>query len=193
MNLYMFIVFEGIDGAGKGTQAKMLAFWLRKRGYEVFLTKEPTNGEVGKLIKKILKKDEINPRSIALLFAADRAEHVDRIKKELDMGKIVLSERYLLSSLAYQGASGLELEWIYEINKFAIKPDLTIYLDIPPEVGLKRIKSRDLREFFERVEFLVKVREIYHTLINKEENIIVIDATKDIGDIQREIRRRLLL
>lgn len=189
----MFIVFEGIDGAGKGTQAKMLAFWLRKKGYEVFLTKEPTNGEVGKLIKKILKKDEINPRSIALLFAADRAEHVDRIKKELDMGKIVLSERYLLSSLAYQGASGLELEWIYEINKFAIKPDLTIYLDIPPEVGLKRIKTRDLREFFERVEFLVKVREIYHTLINKEENIIVIDATKDIGDIQREIRRRLPL
>jgi len=207
----MFIVIEGIDGAGKATQAKSLASWLEAKGYKVFLTEEPTNGKIGKLIRMILSNTtnrrfirmashEEDKESIiyynivlALLFAADRAEHVEKIKKELKKGKVVISERYLDSSLAYQGTSGLSIKWIKEINKFAIPPDLIIYLDISAETGIKRIASRNLREFFEKKEFLTRVRETYLSLFEKEKNVIIIDASQEIEKVQEEIRSRITL
>ncbi len=191
----MFIAIEGIDGAGKATQAKLLASWLENKGYEVFLTQEPTGGEIGKLIKKILSSNKSkiyhNSEVVALLFAADRAEHVKKIKKELKKGKVVISERYLHSSLAYQSASGLSIRWIKEINKFAIPPNIIIYLDIPAEIGIKRIASRDVKELFEKKEFLTKVRESYLKLLEKENNVILIDASQEIKKVQKEIRNKL--
>ncbi|RLG56918.1 MAG: dTMP kinase [Candidatus Hydrothermarchaeota archaeon] len=190
----MFITIEGIDGAGKTTHAKLLASWLEAKGYSVFLTKEPTESKVGKLIREILSNaSNYNAIVTALLFAADRAGHVEIIKKELEKGKIVISERYLHSSLAYQGASGLSIEWIREINKFAIPPDIIIYLDISPEMGIKRISSRNLREIFEKKEFLTKVRETYLSMFKNEKNVVIVDATKEIEKIQEEIRSRITL
>jgi dTMP kinase len=193
----MFIALEGIDGSGKGTQSKLLNRWIKEKGYETFLTKEPTEGSVGKLLREALREGGLDPRTEALLFAADRSEHIKEISSKLAEGKVVITERYLFSSLAYQGASGLSIEWVKEINRHAPLPDLVLYLDIPPEVGLERISSRNTlrssvrgREYFEKREFLSKVRAIYLDLAKELDNFVVIDATGSIEEVQTALRRR---
>ncbi len=194
----LLIAFEGIDGAGKGTQAKLLARWIREKGYDVFLTKEPTEGAIGKLLRKSLRTSCFDARTEALLFAADRSEHLREIMKKLHEGKVVITERYVYSSLAYQSASGLEMSWLREINSFAPEADLVIYLDVDPEVALRRISSRNSlrtsvreREHFERVEFLEKVREVYLALAEESENFEVVSAAGTINEVQTSIRRRV--
>lgn len=149
-----FIVFEGLDGAGTSTQAALLAEWLRGRGISVDLTREPTDGEIGRLIRQVLSGDtKTSPAALALLFAADRIDHLERpdgVKAALAAGRWVISDRYVLSSVAYQSADGIESAWAAEINRHAITPDLTIFVDTTPEVCMRRIEARGgRREIFE--------------------------------------------
>ncbi len=188
------IVFEGLDGSGKTTQAFMLVEALNRRGYKAEYTCEPTYGRVGDLIRlHVSKLKSRKPIYEALLFAADRYEHIFReVKPKLRKGVIMISDRYVYSSLAYQGAGGLSLEWLKSINFFAPKPDLTIYLDVPAREALARKhKSASRRTVFEDLEFQSKVREIYLKLA-EEEGFLKFDGTKPVETVHQEVLRAVL-
>jgi len=181
-----FLVIEGIDGAGKGAQARMLHAWLMERGVDAVLTSEPTSGWIGSLIRRYLHEPEVDQLTLALLFAADRREHVLWIESQLEEGRVVISDRYVQSSLAYQGAGGVDRRWIERINSFAPEPDLLILLDLDPQVALERVAgSRSRLESFEDLEFLRRVREAYLSLSPG----LVIDASKTLDEVQGDIRR----
>jgi len=183
----MLICIEGIDASGKTTQAKLLVKNLNERGYEAVYTSEPTKGFFGQILRqKILYGNERVPAVVeALLFALDRLEHVEKeIKPALEKEKIVVSDRYLYSSIAYQGAAGLDPAWIEEINKWAIKPDLAIYLDVPAEVVIKRLKRK--RSVMETLENQRRVRNVYLRLV-KEGMLLLVDGNRPIEEIEREI------
>jgi len=197
-----FIVFEGIDGAGKSTQARLLAEELTKLGHGVVLTKEPTDTPFGKLIRRlvltggkegIIDGAKISREAEALLFAADRAEHVDKlIRPSLRSGKTVVSDRYFYSSLAYQWARGLDLKWLIDLNRFAIRPDLVILLDLPPEEGLKRINGRSIRSEFDKIfELQIKVRENYLKLADVFEEVVVVDARGSVLEVHERVMREI--
>lgn len=161
-----FIVFEGLDGAGSTTQATLLVDYLKKR-QKTLLTKEPTQNIIGGMIRAALKGSlKVPPQTLQLLFAADRAQHLEEeILPALGKGVTVVSDRYLFSSLAYGSASGLDIDWLIAINKKFRFPDLTIFIDVRPEVCIGRInKNRFSTELFENVESLKKVREKYLSL-----------------------------
>jgi len=186
-----FISIEGIDGCGKSTHAKLLARWLRSRGRKVIITDEPTNGTVGRIIKRVLKGELKLPIAAeALLFAADRVQHIaDVIEPALKAGKVVLNERYVCSSLAYQSARGVPVSWIASINKHAIKPDLTILIDVPAKAALARIKpSRRLDEFERNLRLQQRVRRNY-LHIAKREGLKIVDGARSRDEVQAEIRR----
>ena len=193
-----FIVMEGIDGAGKSTQARLLAKWFEERGYEVVLTKEPTDTAFGKLIRRlvltggkegIIDGARISHEAEALLFAADRAEHVAKlIRPSLEAGKVVISDRYFYSSLAYQWARGLDLEWLIDLNRFAIRPDLVILLDLPVKESMKRINGRSIKSEFDRIaELQKKVRENYLKLAERFPEIRIVNALASVEDIHNDI------
>ncbi len=141
----LFIVLEGIDGSGKDTHIKFLAKELRELGYAVVETAEPSRDRVGTFLKRYAKRKEerLPAESEALLYASDRFDHVKNvIKPALRRDQIVISARYYYSSMAYQGAVGVDLDWIKERNRFALKPDLAVLLDILPEYSLHRLKRR---------------------------------------------------
>ncbi|CAD5243801.1 putative thymidylate kinase [Thermococcus camini] len=194
----MFIVIEGIDGAGKSTQTKLLAEWFEEKGHEVVLTKEPTDTAFGKLIRKlvltggkegIIDGARISHEAEALLFAADRAEHVSKlIKPSIEAGKIVISDRYFYSSLAYQWARGLDLEWLIDLNRFAVRPDLVILLDLPVKESMKRINGRSIKTEFDKiVELQKKVRENYLKLAERFPEIRIVNALASVEDIHNDI------
>ncbi|AJC71064.1 thymidylate kinase [Thermococcus guaymasensis DSM 11113] len=194
----IFVVMEGIDGAGKSTQAKLLAKWFEKKGYEVVLTKEPTDTAFGKLIRRlvltggkegIIDGARISHEAEALLFAADRAEHVHKlIKPSLESGKVVISDRYFYSSLAYQWARGLDLKWLIDLNRFAVRPDLVVLLDLPVKESMKRINGRGIKTEFDKiVELQKKVRENYLKLAEMFPEIKIVNAQNSIEDIHRDI------
>ena len=183
----MLICIEGIDASGKTTQAKLLVKNLNDMGYEAVYTSEPTKGFFGQILRqKILYGNERVPAVVeALLFALDRLEHVEKeIKPALEKEKIVVSDRYLYSSIAYQGAAGLDPAWIEEINRWAIKPDLAIYLDVPAEVVIKRLKRK--RSVMETLENQRRVRNVYLRLV-KEGMLLLVDGNRPIEEIEREI------
>ena len=170
-----FIVFEGIEGSGKTTQLNLLAQKLEKQKYDVVKTREPTKYLIGNLIRNILYGNfQVEDETLALLFAADRVEHTKKIiLPALKQGKIVLCDRYLYSSLSYQTigiSKPLSLEWIKTINKYAVQPDIIIYLDVPAEVGLYRLESGQRRikdyKYFLNEKKLNKIREMYHKVLN---------------------------
>lgn len=194
----VFIVLEGIDGAGKSTQAKMLAEWFEERGHEVVLTKEPTDTAFGKLIRRlvltggrvgIIDGAKISHEAEALLFAADRAEHIHKlIRPSLKEGKVVISDRYFYSSLAYQWARGLDLEWLIDLNRFAIRPDIAILLDIPAKESMRRIKGRAIKTEFDRIfELQRSVRDNYLKLAEMFPEIRIVNAQNSVEDIHRDI------
>jgi len=152
----MFIVVEGLDGCGKTTQCKAINEWLTQKGEKTVLTGEPSSNRVGLFLREILiGAQKTDPKTIALLFTADRYWHLDKeVKPALEDGNIVVMERYVNSTIAYQSAQGVDEGWIREINRYAIKPDLTIYMDIEPEIGAQRADSG---EIFENREFQAKV------------------------------------
>jgi len=159
-----FIVIDGIDGCGKSTMVNLMADKLSKNG-KVVSTAEPSQGPIGKVLRDFLKNKKISGEIDALLFAADRLWHVDNvIKPALEENTTVISDRYVGSSLAYQSAqkgckNGEIDDWVRELNKFVIKPDLYIVLDIAPEDSLKRRDNFD--EKFENIKFLTEVRKIF--------------------------------
>jgi dTMP kinase len=181
-----FIVIEGLDGSGKTTQAKTLARKLRKSHNAVF-TAEPSRGKIGTFIRnRILYGQTRPPVSVeALLFAADRIDHIQsEVQPAIDEGKLVVSDRYVYSSLAYQGSAGLNLEWIETINQLAQKPDLAIFIDVAPEVVLERLKRK--KSIMENLETQRKVRDIYHKFIQKGE-LIRIDGEKTKSEVAKEV------
>jgi len=157
----VFIVLEGLDGSGKTTQAKILAAKL-KNSHSAVYTAEPSHGRIGMFIRtRILYGETRPPTSVeALLFAADRIEHIqNEVKPALNEGCLVVSDRYVYSSLAYQGSTGLSLEWIHAINSYALKPDLALFVDVAPETVLARLKRK--KSIMEKLETQQKVREVY--------------------------------
>jgi dTMP kinase len=157
----VFICIEGLDGCGKTTQAKMLVRRLRK-SCDAIYTAEPSRGKIGRFIKKHYLHGDKRSSGIveALLFAADRSEHVEKtVLPALKKGQIVVSDRYIYSSLAYQGATGLDLGWIKRINEYAIRPNLAIFIDVQPETVVQRLKPK--KSVMENLETQRKVREVY--------------------------------
>lgn len=188
-----FIVFEGIDGAGKSEQFSRLVKNLKKENYNVTQSKEPTpNQPIGKLIREILyESKKVSEEAMALLFAADRADHTTRkIKPALINGSVVICDRYLHSSLAYQGkdmTQELDLKWIMNINKFAIQPDVVIFLDISPEIGQDRLTSGQKRvqdhTYFEDKIQQEKIRSAYYKVFGFEErNLFDYTSIKEKND-----------
>ena len=197
-----FIVFEGIDGSGKTTQAECL--WEYVSGFTAAeLTSEPTDGEIGRLLRRYLSGELAADNSVlAALFAADRLDHITNkengLEKTLADGKWVISDRYYLSSFAYQGAE-VGLEWVESLNSRAqklLRPDLQIFIDVPPELAMERIrKNRRNLEVFEKTERLSAVREAFLAVMARlpEENIVMIDGTRTVEEIHENIKAEVEL
>ena len=196
----LFIAFEGGEGSGKTTQARMLAIWLRDQGYDVVQTREPGGTKLGMRLRAILLDSAhqgISGRSEALLYAADRAEHVEKvIRPALRRGSAVISDRYVDSSLAYQGAGRmLDRDEVARINEWAtggLVPDLTVVLDVPPAVGLRRMGSPADRLEAEPLEFHERVRRELRALAAAEpERYLVVDGTLPQEEVTRIIQDRV--
>lgn len=188
----LFICVDGLDGCGKTTQTKLLVRKLRKIGWDAVYTAEPSRGKIGQFIKKYCLHGEKRTFPIveALLFAADRFEHVEKeVIPALNEGKIVVSDRYVYSSLAYQGATGLDLKWIEMINEHAIRPDLAIFVDVEPEAVIKRLKPK--KSVMENLETQRKVREVYVKFVEKGE-LVRIDGNKSTKEVADDVLKVVL-
>lgn len=182
-----FICIEGLDGSGKTTHTHRLVRNLQKRGFDSVYTTEPSEGEIGKFIRaSVLQGRQRVPRVVeGVLFAADRVEHLEKdVKPALREGKIVVSDRCVYSSLAYQGAAGLDLEWIEEINRFALPPDLALYIDVPPEVVVKRIRRK--KSVMERLETQRRVKQVYMKFVDKGK-LISINGDRKKSEVEQNI------
>jgi len=182
-----FVTFEGIDGSGKTSVAKMTAARLRRKGLPVVLTTEPTKTWLGDAVKKSYV-EPVSNFTEAFLFMADRATHTMRIEEMLGKGKLVISDRYCDSTYAYQAArlKGMvknPIGWLERISEpFIIKPDLTILLDIDPRSGLRRIAARRKKVHFENAPFLTQVRRNYLALA-KQRRFVVLDASRSLDEV----------
>lgn len=193
----MFITLEGLDGAGTTTQLARLARWLESRGHDVVTTREPSDGPVGTQIRQILSGrlrghggEPFNAKSLALLFAADRLDHLTtRVEPALARGAFVLSDRYVHSSIAYQTLDE-DLEWVLEINSRARPADLVLFVDAPAQVCLQRVASRGAElERFEKLPLLERVRENYVAALEaRPDEWQRIDGTTTIDEVAEAIR-----
>jgi len=195
----IFIAFEGGEGTGKSTQSKLIAQWLEQEGESVVLTREPGGTDLGKDLRKILLGHEtgaISPRAEALLYAADRAHHVySVIRPALDRGDVVITDRYFDSSAAYQGAGRiLNPAEVARISRWATEslyPTLTILIDVPAEIGLGRLQSRDRLEA-ESNDFHERVRQEYLQIAMMDpERYFVVDGTQPVNEIHSRITERI--
>lgn len=192
----VFITFEGGDGSGKSTQIQRVRDWFESLGLPVVVTREPGGTELGTEIRRLVQNgpEDVDPRSEALLYAADRAYHVATvIRPALARGQIVLADRYIDSSLAYQGAArSLGVDEIRSLSVWAtrgLNPDLTFLLDLPPEVGARRREDAPDRLERESMDFHERVRHEYLRLADAEpERIVVIDAVGTPDEVFSEIR-----
>ncbi|MCL5239267.1 MAG: dTMP kinase [Candidatus Marsarchaeota archaeon] len=184
-----FIVLEGLDGSGISTQATYLETRLRQQGYKTLLTKEPTTGLIGGMIRAALKENwNTSFKSLQLLFCADRARHLeDEIEPALDKDRIVICDRYMFSTLAYGFAAGVDTHWLFNVNREFRMPDLTIFIDISPDISMSRIGSgREKRELFEKRETLGKVRKAYLNLA-KRFRFRMVNGEQDVAETSREV------
>ncbi len=190
----MLISFEGIDGSGKTTLSRKVYSFLRDKGFDVSLYREPGGTPAGEEIRKIVIEDRLSERAELLLFEASRAQLVEtRIIPDLKRGAVVLIDRFVDSTIAYQGfGRGIDLELIKELNDFAsfgIEPDLTFILDIEPSIALTRTKRET---HFESLEFLKRVRKGFMAIASSEKDrVIVIDASKGKDAVFQETLRIL--
>lgn len=201
MNKGIFITFEGIEGSGKTTQGKLLAEKLKKEGLKVLYTYEPGDTEAGKHIRKILLNSEIkiNPLCELLLYFADRVQHIEeKIKPCIESGFIVICDRFTDSTLVYQGyARGISIDLIKKLNKIVLDefmPDLTVLLDCPANIGLKRNQKINKKDRFEmeNLSFHEKVRQGYLKLAESyKKRFFVLDATESIDKIAEDIYRKV--
>lgn len=202
-----FITLEGVDGSGISTQTRLLQTWMLDNVHifsKTYFTKEPTDGPVGSLIRLALAKrlKSLDERIMALLFAADRIDHLycsgEEQQKEgiialLEKGINVVSDRYYLSSYAYQSLT-VDLNWVREINRYSIKPDLTILLKIPVQESThRRNMSRIHEELYEREDFLARISHNYEqtaeALIREGENIVILDGNRNQEEVFFDIKR----
>ncbi|MCD6115122.1 dTMP kinase [bacterium] len=192
-NIYQgkFIVFEGLDGSGLSTQAKLLKEYLENRGIKTVLTKEPTkNSSIASKIHQALSHQiEIDSLQLQRLFAQDRREHLENlIIPSLKEGKFVISDRYFFSSFAFGSEKEEDLEKIIELNKDFLMPDLVLLLKVRPKVCIERIKKRGEEiKLFEKEEKLEKVWKNYQKLVDMFDVIKVIDGEQEIDKVQREV------
>ncbi len=183
----VFICVEGLDASGKTTHAHRLVRNLRREGFDALYTTEPSLGEIGRFIRTyILQRERRVPSVVeALLFAVDRVDHVEKeVKPALEEGKIIVSDRYVYSSLAYQGAAGLDIEWIEEINRLALIPDLAIYIDVPPEVVVKRMRRK--KSVMERLGTQRRVREVYMKFVENG-RLVRVDGNRRKNEVAKDI------
>ncbi len=200
----LFIVIEGIDGAGTTTQGDRLCAALRRSGRAVHRTHEPSDGEIGQLVRRALRhetKNRLSARQVALLFAADRLDHCrNEIGVALARGDTVVCDRYLGSSLTFQvidGAGDFDADWVRSLNQPIITPDLSLLIDVPVEVSLSRIIARGKPiERFEVAETLTKVRERYLKVFTAETaglgEVQIIDGTPDAHTVAFEVIGRVM-
>jgi len=185
----ILIVFEGIDGSGKTTQARILLRKLKRKGLDAVYFQEPSRGKWGRLIKvKAVLPDSLSPLEELDLFQKDRQENVEKnLKPALEQRKLVILDRYYFSTMAYQGARGIDPARIRRENeRFAVKPNLVFILDVQANKGLERIQSRKRKDrLFEKEDYLAKVREIFRGI--KGNNIIHINGMRPREEISREI------
>ena len=193
-----FITFEGIDGSGKSTHVKLLTEKLEKEGFKVYPTFEPTHSPIGSIIKDIFKhKIEADHKTIAALFLADRLNHLlnetDGILKKMREGYTVISDRYYFSSYAYHGTH-MDIDWVIQANSLCadlLRPDLTIFIDVPPDVCMQRLKEdRNTIELYESLENLHNVREKYLEAFDKlkqVENVFITDGDRPFETIFTDI------
>jgi dTMP kinase len=195
----VFVCFEGGDGSGKSTQSRTLAGWLESEGYVVRLTFEPGDTEVGVRVRQIVldpATGELSDRTESLLYAADKAEHVHSVvQPALDRGEVVITDRYVDSMLAYQGAGRpLELAEVAHVARWAtrdLRPHLTVVLDLPPDHGLGRFDERDRIEG-ESVEFHERVRQAYLDLAAADpDHYLVLDARLPVKVIAAAVAERV--
>jgi dTMP kinase len=187
----VFICIEGLDGCGKTTQAKLLAKKLRKSHNAVY-TAEPSRGKLGTFIRKRYLYGEKRLSTVveALLFAADRVEHVENeVLPALHEGRLVISDRYVYSSLAYQGAAGLSIEWIEKINEHALKPDLSVFIDVDPKTVMRRLKTK--RSVMENMETLQKVRDVYLKFVAKGD-LVRLDGNRAKDEVSEALSAMVL-
>lgn len=188
----VFLCVEGIDGSGKTTQTRLLVEALIRRGHNAVYTTEPSKGAYGKIIREhILRGNNRVPVVVeAALFAADRVDHLENeVKPLLKAGRIVVCDRYVYSSVAYQGAADLDVEWIREINKNAIKPHLALYIDVSPEVVIHRIKRR--KSVMETLQTQKRVRELYLKMV-EEKQLMKIAGDASVEEVGKTVEDAVL-
>ncbi|MEP6794826.1 MAG: dTMP kinase [Saprospiraceae bacterium] len=203
MTKNLFIAFEGIDGSGKSTQVKLLTDKLIREGHKVYATFEPTDSPIGALIRDIFNhRMEADHKVIAGLFVADRLDHLlnktNGILKKMEEGYTVITDRYYFSSYAYHGTH-MPLDWVIEANSLSadlLRPDLNIYIDISPEISMKRLAlGRSSMELYETSENLRKVREKYLEAFEQlkfKEHIFVTDGNRTAEAIGADIWEEVL-
>lgn len=187
-----FIVFEGLDGSGQSTQAELLRLYLEKeKKKKVIITKEPTQREIGLLIRQVLQhKITVPPEALQLLFCADRAHHLKNdVIPALERGVWVICDRYFFSTIAF-GSLKLNMDWLATLNENFLMPDIVILLKVRPNICIERIdKNRGKREFFEQEKILKKVWANYIKLTKKFKNIFVVDGEQSIEKVSEGIKK----
>lgn len=201
----LFLVMEGIDGCGSTTHAKLLAKALKSRGLEVVLTCEPSSGPIGSLIRQVLQRrlfvqDATGPRNfdwstMALLFAGDRMDHLDStIAPALRTGAVVISDRYDLSSLAYQSVTAHNgadpIPWIRQLNAQALRPDVTVVIDVPAEVAEERRRTRGgVEEMFEARELQARLATVYARAeeLVPNDRLIHVPGVGEVGEVASRV------
>ena len=193
-----FIALEGIDGSGKSTQVKLLTERLKKEGFKIYTTFEPTDSPIGSVIKNIFRhRIEADHRTIAGLYVADRLDHLlnktNGILKKMEEGYSVITDRYYFSSYAYQGTH-MSLDWVIQANSLSaelLRPDLTIFIDVSPEVSIQRLsEGRDMIQLYESLENLHNVRAKYFEAFEKlkdDENVFITDGNRSFEAIFNDI------
>ena len=201
----LFITFEGGEGSGKSTVLRKVDERLREAGYQTVVTREPGGTPIAEQIRNVIldkANTAMDSRTEALLYAASRRQHlVEKIWPALKEGKLILCDRYLDSSLAYQGgARNLGIENVLDVNRFATEdtyPDLTILFDIEPELGLRRIAANASREVnrldLEKMEFHKEVRETFHKIAGMfPDRFVIVDASKTLEEVVNEVYNLIL-
>ena len=194
----MLVVIEGIDGAGTTTQARLLGAALEERGVPAHLTREPSDGPIGRLLREILAGAHAptEATTLALLFAADRADHIQReVNPALERGQVVISDRWYHSSLAYQGSEE-DRAWIAELNRRARRPDLTLLLEVhPDEAARRRTAAARSEELFDALEIQRRVAAGYRQVVDAlgaQERIDVIDGSRPVDEVAADCLARVL-
>ncbi len=186
----IFVTIEGIDGSGKSTIVSSTTSKLREMGFSTYATKEPSNSEVGRLIRSWALKKETrmpHPSIYALLFAADRTMHyMTEVSPALAVNDVVISERYMESTIAYQGALGLSMDWLINLHKYIPRSDIVIILDLDVDEAMRRLERRGDLEVFERKAVLEKVRNIFLERA-RENGYEVVDASKRPEEVTLDV------